>query len=212
MAAEQIRPDRRGSLALHGRSAVPSGSQTHTLGPASGSSVPDQSTGDPSTNNGVRGHCEARTDREQCRSSAPDGLRGPHRQDETRRTVDLGHSSDGPSWIDLAENRVITTGITLRGLSQLTLATKSANIRHATCELTPVLPAVSWLSISATVERAYRPRVVSGDCTATESLQDQVCNAPSNCVACLTSEVSNPSVNDAHRGPSNSRHSPLRPW
>jgi hypothetical protein len=25
------------------------------------------------------------------------------------RTVDLGHSSDGPSWIDLAENRVITT-------------------------------------------------------------------------------------------------------
>ena len=89
---------------------------------------------------------------------------------------------------------------------------KSANIRHATCELTPVLPAVSWLSISATVERASRPRVVSGDCTATESLQDQVCNAPSNCVACLTSEVSNPSVNDAHRGPSNSRHSPLRPW
>jgi len=89
---------------------------------------------------------------------------------------------------------------------------KSANIRHATYELTPVLPAVSWLSISATVERASRPCVVSGDCTATESLQDQVCNAPSNCVACLTSEVSNPSVNDAHRGPSNSRHSPLRPW
>ncbi|MCP3415885.1 hypothetical protein NLM16_17445, partial [Bradyrhizobium brasilense] len=24
-------------------------------------------------------------------------------------TVDLGHSSDGPSWIDLAENRVNTT-------------------------------------------------------------------------------------------------------
>src|SRR6478735_11482243 len=109
MAAEQIRPDRRVSLALHGRSAVPSGSQTHTLGPASGSSVPDQSTGDPSTNNGVRGHCEARTDREQYRSSAQGDLRGPHRQDETRRTVDLGHSSDGPSWIDLAENRVTTT-------------------------------------------------------------------------------------------------------
>ena len=32
-----------------------------------------------------------------------------HRQDETRRTVDLGHSSDGPSWIDLAEIRVNTT-------------------------------------------------------------------------------------------------------
>jgi len=31
------------------------------------------------------------------------------RQDETRRTVDLGHSSDGPSWIDLAEIRVTTT-------------------------------------------------------------------------------------------------------
>jgi hypothetical protein len=26
-----------------------------------------------------------------------------------RRTVDLGHSSDGPSWIDLAEIRVTTT-------------------------------------------------------------------------------------------------------
>src|ERR1700727_2912929 len=32
-----------------------------------------------------------------------------HRQDETRRTVDLGHSSDGPSWIDLAAIRVNTT-------------------------------------------------------------------------------------------------------
>jgi hypothetical protein len=36
-------------------------------------------------------------------------LREPRRQGETRRTVDLGHSSDGPSWIDLAENRVNTT-------------------------------------------------------------------------------------------------------
>ena len=96
--------------------------------------------------------------------------------------------------------------------TDIVVCLKRANIRHATYELTPVLPAVSWLSISATVERASRPCVVSGDCTATESLQDQVCNAPSNCVACLTSEVSNPSVNDAHRGPSNSRHSPLRPW
>src|SRR5262249_55841953 len=51
----------------------------------------------------------ATTDREQHRSSAPNDLRGPHRQDETRRTVDLGHSSNGPSWIDLAENRVNTT-------------------------------------------------------------------------------------------------------
>jgi hypothetical protein len=29
--------------------------------------------------------------------------------DQTRRTVDLGHSSDGPSWIDLAAIRVNTT-------------------------------------------------------------------------------------------------------
>jgi hypothetical protein len=31
--------------------------------------------------------------------------RGPGRQDETSRTVDLDHSSDGPSWIDLIEIR-----------------------------------------------------------------------------------------------------------
>jgi hypothetical protein len=48
-------------------------------------------------------------DREQRRSSAPGDLREPRRQDETRRTVDLGHSSDGPSWIDLAEIRVSNT-------------------------------------------------------------------------------------------------------
>ena len=41
--------------------------------------------------------------------AAPGDLRGPHRQGETRRTVDLGHSSDGPSWIDLAEIRVNVT-------------------------------------------------------------------------------------------------------
>src|SRR5436190_18084816 len=34
---------------------------------------------------------------------------GDRIEDETRRTVDLGHSSDGPSWIDLTENRVTTT-------------------------------------------------------------------------------------------------------
>src|SRR6476661_10470783 len=101
--------DRRGSPALHDRLIVPSGSQRHNLRPASGSSVPDRSTGDPWTNNGVQVRSGARTDREQCRSSAPCDLRERHRQDETRRTVDLGHSSDGPSWIDLAENRVTTT-------------------------------------------------------------------------------------------------------
>jgi hypothetical protein len=40
---------------------------------------------------------------------APDDLQGPHRLGETRRTVDPGHSSDGPSWIDLVENRVKAT-------------------------------------------------------------------------------------------------------
>src|SRR6516225_4268571 len=64
---------------------------------------------DPWTNNEAQARGEARTDREQCRSSAPDDLRGPHRQDETRKTVDLGHSSDGPSSIDPAAIRINTT-------------------------------------------------------------------------------------------------------
>src|SRR3984957_7335318 len=76
---------------------------------AAQSSVPDRSMGDPSTNNVVQVRCGARTDRERCRSSAPCDLRERRRQDKTRRTVDLGHSSDGPSWIDLTENRVNTT-------------------------------------------------------------------------------------------------------
>src|SRR5260370_21979644 len=101
--------DRLGSPALHGRSAARSGSQRHTLRPASGSSAPDRSTDDPWTNNEVQVRCEARTDREQCRSCAPNDLQGPRRQDETGRTVDLGHSSDGPSWIDLVAIRVNTT-------------------------------------------------------------------------------------------------------
>src|SRR4029453_1922065 len=109
--------DRQGSPALHGRSIAPSGSQRHTPRPASGSSVPDRSTGDPSTNNEVLVHCEARTDREHRRSSAPNDLRESRRPDETRRTVDLGHSSHGPSWIDLAENRVTTTESRLLPLS-----------------------------------------------------------------------------------------------
>src|SRR5579872_6131698 len=60
-------------------------------------------------NNEAQARCEARKDRAQYRSSAPNDLQEPRRQDETRRTVDLGHSSDGPSWIDLAENRVTIT-------------------------------------------------------------------------------------------------------
>jgi hypothetical protein len=69
----------------------------------------DRSMADPSANNEVQVRREARTDREPHRSSAPDDLRGSRRPDKTRRTVDLGHSSDGPSWIDLAEIRVNTT-------------------------------------------------------------------------------------------------------
>src|SRR5579872_6644482 len=60
-------------------------------------------------NNEVLVRREARKDREQRRSSAPGDLPEPRLQDETRRTVDLGHSSNGPSWIDPAEIRVITT-------------------------------------------------------------------------------------------------------
>src|ERR1700733_14062942 len=101
--------DRRGSPALHGRSAAPNGSQRHIPRSASGSSVPDRSTVDQWKNNEEQVRREPRTDRAQCRSGAPDDLGGPRRQDETRRTVDPGHSSDGPSWIGLAENRVTTT-------------------------------------------------------------------------------------------------------
>src|SRR4029077_13974613 len=74
-----------------------------------GSSTPDRLMGDPSMNNEVQVRCEARTDRAPHRSSAPDDLQEPPRQDETRRTADLGHSSDGPSWIDLAAIRLSTT-------------------------------------------------------------------------------------------------------
>ncbi len=108
--AELAEPsDKRGSPELHDRSVVPSGSQRRTPRPASGSSAPDRSRADPGTSNEVEVRCEARKDREQRRSSAPDDLREPHRQDETRTTFDLGHSSDGPSSIDLAEIRVSTT-------------------------------------------------------------------------------------------------------
>src|SRR4051795_9290320 len=118
--------DTRGSLELRDRSAAPSGSQRHIPRSASGSSVPDRSTADPWTNNEGQVRCEARTDREQHRSSAPGDPRAPRRQDETRRTADLGHSSDGPSWIDLAEIRVNITESRFAALSQPTFATKSA--------------------------------------------------------------------------------------
>src|SRR5207237_3346635 len=100
---------RQGSPALHDRVTAPNGSQKHIPRPAYGSSVPDRSTGAPSTNSEVQVRREARTDREQHRSSAPDDLQEPRRQVETRRTVDLGHSSNGPSWVDLAAIRVNKT-------------------------------------------------------------------------------------------------------
>jgi hypothetical protein len=59
--------------------------------------------------NEVKVRCEDRTDRAQHRSAGPDDLREPRRQDETLRTVDPGHSSDGPSWIDLVAIRINTT-------------------------------------------------------------------------------------------------------
>jgi hypothetical protein len=65
--------------------------------------------GDLSTKNKVLVRCEARTDRAQHLSSAPCDLGESRRQDGTRKTVDLRHSSDGPSWIDLVENRINTT-------------------------------------------------------------------------------------------------------
>ena len=60
--------------------------------PAFGSSVPDQSMGASWTNNEVQVRCEAGTNREQYRSSSPDDRWGPRRKEETRRTVDFGHS------------------------------------------------------------------------------------------------------------------------
>src|SRR5271167_3310767 len=62
-----------------------------------------------STNSEAQAHPATRIDRVRRQPSVPDDLQEPHRQGETRRTVDPGHSSDGPSWIDLAENRVNTT-------------------------------------------------------------------------------------------------------
>jgi hypothetical protein len=132
--------------------------QTHTPRPASGSSVPDQSTGDPSTNNEGQVHHEARTDREQCRSSAPSDLRGPRHRDETRRTVDLGHSSDGPSWIDPDAIRVNTTesrlAACLNRLLQQNLPTAEVSRPHM---------ALSWMQCVITAASAQccsrnRPR------------------------------------------------------
>jgi hypothetical protein len=78
----------------------------------------------------VQVRCGARTDQEQCQSSAPCDLRERHRQDETRRTVDLGHSSDAPIMDRPRRESRHHNGITLRGVSQSTFATKSALFGH----------------------------------------------------------------------------------
>lgn len=80
---------RQGSPSLHGRSAAPNGSQRHIPRPASGSSAPDRSMGDPSMNNEAQARCEAGKDRAQYRSSATNDLQEPRCQDETRRPWSL---------------------------------------------------------------------------------------------------------------------------
>src|SRR3954468_18069024 len=72
-------------------------------------SSPDRSTGGLWMNSGAQAHHEARIDRVRRRSFAPDDLQVPHRQTETPRTAGLGHSSDGPSWIDSTVIRVNAT-------------------------------------------------------------------------------------------------------
>src|SRR3982074_688406 len=52
---------------------------------------------------------KVRAGREQHRSSAPDDLREPRRQDETRRTVDLGHPTRRPPFCSLADIPVSKT-------------------------------------------------------------------------------------------------------
>ena len=69
-------------------------------------------------NNEAQARCEARKDRAQCRSSLPDDLQEPRRQDETRRTVDLGRSLDGPIMDRPRRDSRQQNGITARRLSQ----------------------------------------------------------------------------------------------
>ena len=52
---------------------------------------------------------EDRTDREQCRSSAPDDLRGPHRQDETRSLNSLPWSLSRRSLMESTPPRFAST-------------------------------------------------------------------------------------------------------
>src|SRR5450631_793699 len=114
--------------------------------------------GDPSPNNEVLAHREARTDREQHRSSAQSDLREPRRQDETRRTVDLGHSSDGPSWIDLAEIRINTTESRFAASLNRLLHDRYCNIEP------PVSPYAIMRRVYPTAERKVGPaRTIIGE-------------------------------------------------
>src|SRR5207237_5213104 len=154
---------RQGSPALHDRVTAPNGSQKHIPRPASGSSVPDRSTGAPSTNSEVQVRREARTDREQHRSSAPDDLQEPRRQVETRRTVDLGHSSNGPSWVDLAAIRVNKTesrfAASLNRLLQQNLLSAPLRIAEPTADNPPPGAPLSRPKIPSDLQREFRDRI-----------------------------------------------------
>jgi hypothetical protein len=83
--------------------------------------------GDPSTNNEVQVRHEARTDREQCRSSAPSDL--PELRRETKLVeeltlVTLQTADHGSTRRDSRRHN----GITVRGLSQMTFAKISASL------------------------------------------------------------------------------------
>ena len=108
--------DRRGSPSPLCKSAAPTGSQRHTPRTASGSSVPDRSTGDPSMNNEVQVRCEDRTDRVSAKTKLVEKL--------TLVTLRTAHHR--PRRDSHQHN-----GIMLRGLSQPIFATKAAPSRHA---------------------------------------------------------------------------------
>src|SRR5579872_5105592 len=122
-------------------------------------------------NNEVLVRREARKDREQRRSSAPGDLPEPRLQDETRRTVDLGHSSNGPSWIDPAEIRVITTesrlGARLNCLLQQNLALSRQSAAAAEGRFDPKQ---SFLNAPIGRERRFR-----GPCVILRQAAEPMC-------------------------------------
>jgi hypothetical protein len=98
-------------------------------------------------------HRQARKDREQHRSSAADDL--PNRVAKAKLVdqFDLGHSSDGPSSIDLAENRVNTTESRLAAAP--TFASKSAIYEHHPNVLMKSVAALKSAVSNPSVNRPY---------------------------------------------------------